>query len=202
MIQITTNVPEYNAVITRYGAARRKTHAEVVTRMGAQANFRFARSEARGGVKRAKLSKHPLGAAADPRKGGKTYKGRFYYAEQASLGVKKGAGGQIVMRPKTLESYTRRRKSRGAIAAGGLVSARKMGLRKRGAKSLQPKPGGSASKSVGTRAKGELRAISINRVNGSYEVGRSAMDRAIKDTIRDAGEFLDRLQKTNDEFQK
>ena len=162
-IQVKTNHRDYAAVMKLYGRARRKTHNEVVSRVAQQANFRCVASEARGGVRRAKLGMFPLNAAGDPQKGGKTFKNRFFYAERASHGVKKGAGGEIIMRPAAFKAYNKRRSGRGAMAAGFLVSARRLGLKKKGAKSVQPRSGGSASKSTGAKAVGRMRANSVTR---------------------------------------
>ena len=202
IVSIKTSAPDYARVMQKYGAARGKTHVEVVNRAAAQANFRCAAPEARGGVPRAKLGKFPLNAAADPSKGGNSFKNRFYFAEQSSLGVKKGAGGDVVLRPKAYASFKKRRAAKGAIAAGFLESARKLGLKKQGAASLRRKPGGSASKSAGTKATTRLKAVSVNAVEGSYEVGKRVMDRAILATIRDMDEFANKLlQEINDKFQ-
>ncbi len=182
-------------------ARRDKTHPEVVEHFARQANFRMAGSESRGGVKRASLSKFPLNASADPERGGKTYKGRLFYAEQASLGVKKGAGGNIVMRPAAKRSWNKRRSARGAMAAGFLTSARRHGLKKRGNKTAQPRSGGSASRSIGRMSgrRKNLRATSINAVEGSFEVARGTMDKAIRYVIRDAHDYaLREIQKQND----
>lgn len=201
MFKVSTTAPGYRQTLRRYMRARGKTHREVVERWAQQANLRMASSESRGGVRRAKLSMHPMGASADPEKGGKTYKGRFYYAEQASLGVKKGAGGNIVMRPAAKRSWAKRRSARGAMAAGFLTSGRKHGLRKRGTKATRARAGGSAARSTGQmRGRGRKpHAISINAVAGSYEVGRRTMARAIDHVVRDADDFARKLlQKTND----
>ena len=203
MFKAKTDTSHYRGVMEKYARARGKTNAEVVQRAAQQANFRMVASENRGGVKRAKMGMHPLNATADPQKGGNTYKNRFYFAEQASLGVKKGAGGTIVMRPAAYRSYAKRRSARGAMAAGFLQSARELGLRKRGAKSVQPRSGGSASKSIGRKPRGRrMLAISVNMVAGSYEVANKTMDTAIRRTITDMNQFANKLiQKTNDQFQ-
>lgn len=202
-IDITTNYFDYVKVIERYGRARKKTHAEVITRLAQQANFRCVASERKGGVKRADLTQFPVNAGAAPEKQKKGYKGRFWYAHQAKRGVKKGKGGDIVMRPKAQAAWARRRSAKGAMAAGFLMSAKRLGLKKKGAKSLQPKPGGSASKSSGIKASVglKMRATSVNAVEGSFEVGRYYMDKAIAAQLTDMDQFVDELQKTNNQFQ-
>ena len=201
-LKTKTNWRDYNQVLTKYGRARGMAHVDVINRAASQANFRCAASEKAGGVPRAKLGKHPLNATADPRKGGNSYKNKFYYAEQASLGVKKGAGGTVTMRPAAYKSYAERRRAKGAMAAAFLVSARKLGLKKRGAKSVQPRSGSKSNKSVGIKARRQMKAVSINVIDGSYEVGRPVMDRAIRRTIRDMDQFANKLlQDTNNKFQ-
>lgn len=206
MLKTTTNVTEYRKVMDDYARARGKSHAEVIERAAQQANFRLVASEKRGGVPRAKLGMFPLGATANPDKGGRTYKQRFYFALMASRGVKKGAGGAMVMLPAARRAYARRRSAKGAMAAGFLVSARKLGLKKRGPKGAQPRQGGSASRSSARRPvkkTGGYRAESINAVKGSYEVGKTPMDRAISATLRDMRQFANKiLQETNNQFQR
>lgn len=204
MLKTSDNFPDYKATMDKYARARGMNHAEVIERAARQANFKMVASENRGGVRRAKMGMFPLNATADPQKGGSTYKNRFYYAMMSSMGVKKGAGGRVVMRPAAYRAYTRRRSARGAMAAGFLVSAKKLGLRKRGAKSVQPRAGGSASKSSARRPRfGRLKAASINAVNGSYEVGKGTMDKAIGFVLRDMHGWANKLlQQTNSEFEK
>ena len=204
MFKAKTNVSHYTGVLEKYGRARGKTNAEVVQRAAQQSNFKMVASENRGGVRRAKLGMFPLNATGDPSKGGTTYKNRFFYAHQASFGVKKGAGGNIVMRPAAYRAWTKRRSAKGAMAAGFLRSARQLGLRKRGAKSVQPRSGGSASKSIGRKPRGrKMMAISVNMVEGSFEVGSKTMDNAIRRTITDMNQFANKLiQELNDRTER
>lgn len=95
--------------------------------------------------------------------------------------------------------FERRADKRGAMAAGFLVGARKMGLKNKGAKDAQPKAGGSASRSTGAKATARLKASSVNAVKGSYEVGRETMERAIRFVLKDMeGHALKLLQEQND----
>lgn len=188
-IKVKTNAPDYVDTLRLYGRARKMSHDAVVNRFAQQANFYCVKSEKQGGVKRAKLGKFPLNATADPQKGGKTYKQRFFYAERASHGVKKGSGGKIVMRPAAFKAYNKRRTAKGAMAAGFLQSARELGLKKRGPKDAQVKPGKSASRSKGHLAGVTAKAYSINAVEGSYEVGRITMDSAIAYVIKDSHNY-------------
>ena len=213
-VQIKVNSPQYNAVLESYRKARGKTHQEVINRVAQQCNFRCVRPQTKGGVKRAKLGKFPLNATSDPLRGGKTKKQRFFYAQAAKRGAKKGkpapfkvtgniaggAGDRHLTRA-AISLRNRRRAAKGAMAAGFLVSARKLGLRKRGPKGAQPEAGKSASRSTGDRSTGRLQAESINAVEGSFEVGKPAMDRAIAATIVDMQQFATKLlQDTNNRF--
>ena len=91
------------------------------------------------------------------------------------------------------------RSASGAMAAGFLKSAHLLGVKKKGAKNIQAAPGGSASRSKGQKAKGDMRAHSINKVAGSYEVGRKTMIKAIKRVVDDMREFAEKLIEENGE---
>ena len=161
---------------------------------------RLVGSEKKGGVKRAKIGKFPLNATANPDKGGKTRKQKFYYALMAQRGHKRGLG----IGAAATKEYNLRRSAKGAMAAGFLVSARKLGLKKRGGKAVQPRAGGSALRSIGRRGKPfrKILATSTNAVEGSFEVAQKTMDRAVVAVIRDARKFaLNLLQETNNKFQ-
>ena len=225
IIQCITDTPYYNEVLVLYGQARNKTHNEVVTKAGQQANFHAAMSENRGGAPRAKINKGILSAAYDPTKWkkqsksktGKTRKltgkqsaankKRAYFFRLASKrGARKGKKQSTILvskgnkparigskvkgvegdRPLTKAAATIRNRSRsakGAIAAGFLQSARRLGLKSKGPKDAQPSPGGTAARSKGTRATNNIKAHSINRVRGSYEVGRKVMVQAMKKAL-------------------
>ena len=225
MIQCISDVPYYNEVLVLYGQARNKTHNEVVTKAGQQANYHAAMPETRGGAPRAKVSRGILSAAYDPSKWkkrsksktGKTRKltgkqsasneKRAYFFRIASMrGARKGKKQATIVvspgtkpvkvgkkvkgvdgnRPLTKAAATIRNRSRsrkGAIAAGFLQSARRLGLKSKGPKDAQPSSGGTAAKSKGTKASNNIKAHSINRVKGSYEVGRKVMVRAMKKAL-------------------
>lgn len=201
MVKVTTNASDYKSTLRLYGRVRKMAHVDVVNRFAMRVNFRLVNKDTDGGVRRAKLGMFPLNAAADPEKQKKNFKGRFFYANAAALGVKKGSGGTVRMRPAAKRLWSKRRSAKGAMAAGFLVSARKLGLKKKGAKSVQAVPNGSASKSVGKIAKGRKRiaAESVNAVEGSYEVGKRTMDKAIDYVIDDQRTWaLKEIQKAND----
>ena len=106
----------------------------------------------------------------------------------ARIGSKvKGVEGD---RPLTKAAATIRNRSRsakGAIAAGFLQSARRLGLKtSRGPKDAKPTPGGTAAKSKGVA--NQMTAYSVNKVLGSYQVGKSVMIRAMKKALFSKGE--------------
>lgn len=84
----------------------------------------------------------------------------------------------------------RRRSRKGAIAAGFFASAKKAGLKNKAKREVQPIKGGSASRSVYHSATdNNLKAFTINKVSGSFEIGRRAMVRAVSDTMDDMVEY-------------
>jgi len=153
---------------------------------------------------------------ADRDKGGlKQYRAAIWHALASGLrrtpdnrweryrGVYRGEGNY----EEAKRIFARKQSRRGAMAAGFLVSARKLGLTKKGAKDAQPKPGGSASKSTAFQAKrgtgGKISASTTNRVEGSYEVAKDTMDRAISAIVVEKRTFaLNRLQQVNDKAMK
>ncbi len=80
----------------------------------------------------------------------------------------------------------KRRMRSGAIAAGFIASAKRAGLTRKGQKNIQPIPGGTASKSVYNAAtENDLKAFTVNKVAGSFNVGRRTMIKAVVDTMDD-----------------
>lgn len=87
----------------------------------------------------------------------------------------------------------RRRSRAGAMAAGFLQSARRTAYKKiKGARNIQPVPGGSASKSLfHAPTKNNLKAFSINKVLGDFKIGRDAMLRAMTFVMADMKKFAE-----------
>lgn len=78
----------------------------------------------------------------------------------------------------------RRRSRSGAMAAGFLQSAKNLGFGGKGRANLQPWSRGTAIKSIGRKAQIDtLRAFSVNKVLGSFEVGDRVMKKAIDKAI-------------------
>jgi hypothetical protein len=87
----------------------------------------------------------------------------------------------------------KRRMRSGAIAAGFFASAKRAGLKNKGARKVQPVKGGSASKSVYHAATdNNLKAYTVNKVAGSFNVGRKIMTNAVINTIEDMAEWAEK----------
>ena len=115
--------------LAEYAGATGKTVGEANRRVARQSHFLCSLSENRGGVKRARLGKFPLNAASDPRKKGRTFKKKFYFALLTKRGVsKKGQGLKDAARAE----YGSRRSSKGANALGMRAVAEALGLKGRG----------------------------------------------------------------------
>lgn len=70
------------------------------------------------------------------------------------------------------------------MAAGFLQSAKNLGFGGKGRANLQPWSRGTAIKSIGRKAQIDtLRAFSVNKVLGSFEVGDHVMKKAIDKAI-------------------
>ena len=238
-LNIAGNFKTFQQVMERYGAARKKSYPEVITRAAWQANKRCTFSEAKGGVKRAKIKDKYLGNSADPTKWkkvtrtktGKKRKGsgqnpkerRMWFSLAAKQGAKKGkpkktvrvspykrTGEKLAKVGKTIKNISeddrhltkvaatirnRRRSRAGAMAAGFLVSARRTAYKKvKGARNIQPFKNGSASKSVfHAPTENNLKAFTINKVLGDYEIGRKAMLRAMTFTMADMNQHAQKL---------
>ena len=96
----------------------------------------------------------------------------------------------------------RRRSRAGAMAAGFLQSAKRTAYKKiKGAKNIQPVPGGSASKSLfNAPTKNNLKAFSVNKVLGDFQIGRKAMLRAMTFVMADMKQFAEeKLNKLGNE---
>ena len=86
----------------------------------------------------------------------------------------------------------KRRMRSGAIGTGFFASAKRAGLKKKGARKVQPIKGGSASKSVYHAATdNNLKAFTVNKVAGSYEVGRKVMTKAVIAVIDDMAAYAE-----------
>lgn len=197
MIRTRTNSREWASTLALYGRVRRNmSEPEIVNRAGGNACFRAVKE-----TKKAKLGTFPLNATTDPEKGGRTYKQKFFYARAAQRGVKKGAG----IKAAATQERNRRRAARGAIAAGFLNPAKHLG-RRVSSRVLRGgiEPGGTVSKSRGTKARGGLRrqvARAVNAVEGSGNVAAPAMQRAISHTVADMRSWAIRqLQKEANRF--
>ena len=99
-LEIAGNFKTFQSVMEKYGEARKMAYPEVITRAAYQANFKAMDKEAKGGVKRPKLTQDKfLKNATDPSKYSKLKSGKYsktndarriWFALAAKQGAKKG----------------------------------------------------------------------------------------------------------------
>ena len=128
-----------------------------------------------------------------------TYKKRLFYAIAAGAGIKKGNGGEEVLKPAAISIYKRRVKSAGAIKAGFIECIKDLGFKNMRARTFA---GGSASKSKGNLSKKhKLKARAFNNVAASGDIARQPMERAKRDVIQSEHDWaIKRLQRANNTF--
>lgn len=124
---------------------------------------------------------------------------RLFYAVCAGAGIKKGSGGDEVMRPAAISIYKRRVKSAGAIKAGFIECIKDLGFKNMRARTFA---GGSASKSKGNLSKKhKLKARAFNNVAASGGVAYQPMERAKRHVIQTENDWaIKRLQRANNTF--
>lgn len=201
--RVTTNASDYKRMINLYGRARNLAHQDVITSFAKDFNFYMSDKRKGRGVPRAKINKWPLNKTADPERGGKTKKQRIWFVKMSEKGVKKGSGGERVMGPAAVEAYNRAGSAKGAMAAGFLVSARELGLKKKGDRGLviDRKIGKTVLQSLGKKAGAQLHAYAVNAVLGSGEVAPPIARRAWDAVVKEKTEFaLKRLEKAADKL--
>lgn len=173
-------------------ASRGKSHADCVNHFGKWSLI--------GAIKKtpkAKLGKFPFNQTANPDKGGKTYKQKFYYAMAASMGA---TGEQV--KPLAQKLYKRRRSSVGVMKAGFIKPLKAFG----GYNKSRVFSGGTAAKSRGVKAKGKssfrkLEATSFNNVPGSGKIAYHPMQMAKREAAQRQHKWaIDRLQRANNKF--
>ena len=109
---------------------------------------------------------------------------RLFYAIAAGAGIKKGTGGEEVLKPAAISIYKRRVKSAGAIKAGFIECIKDLGFKNMRARTCA---GGSASKSRGTLS--------------SRTDARQPMESATRDVIQKEHDWaIKRLQRANNSF--
>ena len=172
-----------------WAKARKRTHDEVINHFGSQACLWAVKF-----TPKAALGKFPLNATADPEKGGKTHKQRFYYALAAKTGARRGEG----IKDKARNRYKKRRSGSGFLRAGFLRPASELGAKVRS----MPRPGGEADRSKGTKSRGgRQRAKSFNNAEGSGDIAYKPMQKAMGTVAKLEGNFaIRRLQKANNRF--
>lgn len=193
MIKAKTNHKEWQKAMNLWlKASRNKSHADCVNYFG-----KWSLINAIKKTPKAKLGKFPFNATANPDKGGKTYKQRFFYA----MAAKMGATGDEV-KPLAEKLYKRKRASAGVMKAGFVKPLKAFA----GYNKTRVFSRGSASRSKGVNAKGggtfnKLTAKSLNAVPGSGKVAYIPMQLAKRETvIRQKSWAINRLQKANNKF--
>lgn len=128
-----------------------------------------------------------------------TYKKRLFYAVCAGAGIKKGSGGEEVMKPAAISIYKRRVKSAGAIKAGFIECIKDLGFKNMRARTFA---GGSASKSRGKLSKRhKLEARAFNNVAGAGKIAYQPMEQAKRHVVQTENDWaIRRLQKVNNTF--
>ena len=124
---------------------------------------------------------------------------RLFYALAANAGIKKGSGGEEVLKPAAIGIYKKRKKSAGAIKAGFIECIKDLGFKNMRARTFA---GGSASKSKGNLSKKhKLKARAFNNVAASGGVAYQPMERAKRDVIQSEHDWaIKRLQRANNTF--
>jgi len=185
----TSNVKQWSKAMGAWmKASRGKSHADCINHFG-----KWSLINAMKKTPKAKLGKFPFNQTANPEKGGKTYKQKFYYAMAASAGV-----APENIKSVAIKMYRAKRRSSGAIKAGFIKPLQMLG----GIPKSRAFAGGSASKSRGRRAKDKsLKAMSFNNVEASGSVAYFPMMAAMKETaVRQHTWAINRLQKANNKF--
>ena len=213
--KVTTNAQQFEDMLDRYAELRGQEHVDVVNRM---AYFILLRVVKR--VPKADLKAYPLRPEDKP--GKTTYrqhgkKSRLYYKIAVKNGAKRGENGELTKAAQ--EYYNKRRKAKGAIAAGFVKCLRAFDgqwingriAASTTAKYLQPRPGASAARSTASRAqRGRLkgtsqliRAFAINEVLGSGEVAPAVVDAAIAREVADKQRYINRkIQQLNNQVER
>lgn len=124
---------------------------------------------------------------------------RLFYALAAGAGIKKGSGGEEVLKPAAIGIYKKRKKSAGAIKAGFIECIKDLGFKNMRARTFA---GGSASRSHGKQSKRhKLRATAFNNVAASADIAWQPMERAKRDVIQKEHDWaIKRLQRANNTF--
>ena len=192
MVKAKTNYTKWATMQKNWLKAKRyASHDDCINNFAKKACLKAMRLTLK--TSKVKISQH------NPELKRNTYKKRLFYAVCAGAGIKKGTGGEEVMKPAAISIYERRKKSAGAIKAGFIECIKDLGFKNMRMKTL---PGGSASKSKGKLSKKHrLRATAFNNVSASGSVAYQPMERAKRHVIQTENDWaVKRLQTANNTF--
>ena len=192
MVKARTNYTQWAAMQKQWLKAKRwASHDDCINNFAKKSCLRAMKLTKRTTIN--KYHKH------DPRRRRNTYKKRLFYAVCAGAGIKKGSGGEEVMKPAAISIYKRRVKSAGAIKAGFIECIKDLGFKNMRARTFA---GGSASKSKGKLSKAHnLKASAFNNVSASGKVARQPMEQAKRHVIQTENDWaIKRLQRANNKF--
>lgn len=190
MAKATTNAKQWQAAMKTWLRAKRlATHDDCINHFAKQSCIK-----AMVKTPKARKGSWPLGATANPEKGGRTKKQKIFYALAAKGGATRGKG----IKAAAMKIYTARRRGIGAIKAGFIKPAKELGA-KLGARTFGR---GSASRSRGYLSRRlKMKATAVNNVPGAGTVAYRPMEAAKAEVVRKEHQWaIRRLQKANNLF--
>jgi hypothetical protein len=188
---VSTNAKEWSAAMKAWlKVKRRASHDDCINKFGSESCFKAMQY-----TRKAPKSKITV---YNPQKGGKTFKQKLLYAMASKNGIRKGKGGNKVMRPYVDKVYKSRVRGIGVVKAGFIKPATDLGKQM----AIKPYGGGSASKSKGQKSiRFRMKAKSFNEVSGSGIHGYKPMQRAMAFVVHKEHNWaINRLQKANNSY--
>ena len=192
MVIAKTNVVQWSAMQKQWLKAKRwASHDDCINNFAKKACLRAMKLTPK--TPPSKFSPH------NPELKRNTRQKRLFYALAAGAGIKKGSGGDKVLKPAAIGIYNDRKKSAGAIKAGFIECIKDLGFKNMRARTFA---GGSASKSKGKQSKRhKLKATAFNNVAASADIAWQPMERAKRDVIQKEHDWaIKRLQRANNTF--
>jgi len=192
MVGAKTNVTQWAAMQKQWLKAKRwASHDDCINNFAKKACLRAMKLTPK--TPPGKFSPH------NPELKRNTRQKRLFYALAAGAGIKKGSGGEEVLKPAAIGIYKKRKKSAGAIKAGFIECIKDLGFKNMRARTFA---GGSASRSHGKQSKRhKLRATAFNNVAASADIAWQPMERAKREVIQKEHDWaIKRLQRANNTF--
>ena len=192
MVRAKTNVVQWSAMQKQWLKAKRwASHDDCINNFAKKACLRAMKLTPK--TAKGKFTQH------NPEQKRNTYKKRLFYALASGSGIKKGSGGDKVLKPAAIGIYEQRKSSAGAIKAGFIECIKDLGFKNMRARTFA---GGSASRSHGKQSKRhKLRATAFNNVAASADIAWQPMERAKRDVIQKEHDWaIKRLQRANNTF--